>query len=182
MFASQRGAGWHLKCQRQYRAAARRSCRYGYHTASTAAREAPTAPPRTSANSSTAVKSPPVPRPPDMTTAASVSSGRPLDFLGSELTMRAVFAASEIVTWICSVAGSVGAASGVTAFGLTVTIGAPCVTDAITVQFPAKTDWVVVPSVTMSVASVIKPDPSLTASRPAISLPSGVEVSKIATG
>jgi hypothetical protein len=34
----------------------------------------------------------------------------------------------------------------------------------------------------MSVASVIKPDSSLTASRPAISLPSGVEVIKIATG
>ena len=96
--------------------------------------------------------------------------------------MRAVFAASEIVTSICSVAGSVGAASGVTAFGLTVITGAPCVTAAVTVQLPAKTDCVVEPSAAMSVASVIKPEPSFTASRPAISLPSGVEVIKIAAG
>jgi hypothetical protein len=66
-----------------------------------------------------------VPRPPETTTAASVSSGRPLAFLGSLLTMRAVLAASEIITSTCSVAGSVGAASGVTAFGLTVMTGAP---------------------------------------------------------
>ena len=34
-----------------------------------------------------AVKSPPVPRPPETTTAASVSSGRPLDCFGSLFTI-----------------------------------------------------------------------------------------------
>ena len=51
-----------------------------------------------------------------------------------------------------------------------------------TVQLPAKTDCVVVPSEAMSVASVIRPDSSLTASRPAISLPSVVELIRIAAG
>ena len=60
-------------------------------------REAPR-PPSTSASSSISAKSPPVPRPPDTATAASVNSGRPLDCFGSLLTMRAVFAASEMVT------------------------------------------------------------------------------------
>ena len=59
----------------------------------------------------------------------------------------------------------------VTALGLTVITGTPCVTAAVTVQLPANTDCVVVPSAAMSVASVIRPDSSLTASRPAISLP-----------
>ena len=44
------------------------------------------------------LKSPPVPRPPETTTAASVSSGRPLACLGSRATIRAPLAASEMVT------------------------------------------------------------------------------------
>ena len=62
------------------------------------------------------------------------------------------------------------------------TTGAPWLTAALTCQLPANTDWVVVPSAAMSVASVISPEPSLTASRPATSLPSAVEVSSTAAG
>ena len=50
----------------------------GYQPESTAARDAPTAAPSASASASTGAKSPPVPRPPETTIAASVSSGRPL--------------------------------------------------------------------------------------------------------
>ena len=63
--------------------------------ASTAAREAPTAAPRLSAKFSTGLKSPPVPRPPETTIAASVSSGRPVAFFGSEEVIFAALAASE---------------------------------------------------------------------------------------
>ena len=87
-----------------------------------------------------------------------------------------------MVTETRSTAASAGAGSGVTALGFTVITGVPWVTDAVTVQLPAKTDWVVVPSAAMSVASVIRPDPSLTASRPAISLPSVVELIRTAAG
>src|SRR5690606_37252051 len=70
----------------------------GYQPASTAAREAPTAAPSESAKSSTGEKSPPVPRPPETTIAASASSGRPEDFRGSEAVIRAALASSEMLT------------------------------------------------------------------------------------
>ena len=114
--------------------------------------------------------------------AASVSSGRPLGRFGSDLTMRAPLARSEIVTAACSTAAAAGADSGVTALGFTATTGTRPVTDAWTVQLPANTDWSVEPSCPMSVASVISPEFSLTASRPAISLPSGVALRRIAAG
>ena len=50
----------------------------GIQPESTAAREAPTAAPSASARPSTGSKLPPVPRPPETTIAASVSSGRPV--------------------------------------------------------------------------------------------------------
>jgi len=47
---------------------------------------------------------------------------------------------------------------------------------------PANTDCVVVPSASTSTASVIRPAPILTESRPAISLPSEVDGIRIAAG
>jgi hypothetical protein len=87
-----------------------------------------------------------------------------------------------MVTVAVSTWGRTGAGSGATAFGFTVTTGAPWLTAALTCQFPANTDWVVVPSAATSVASVISPEPSFTASRPATSRPSAVELSRIAAG
>jgi hypothetical protein len=74
-----------------------------------------------------------VPRPPETTIAASVSSGRPVAFRGSGATILAAFAASEIVTATCSTAPAPSACSGVAAFGFTVMIGVPLVTLAVTV-------------------------------------------------
>jgi hypothetical protein len=47
---------------------------------------------------------------------------------------------------------------------------------------PANTDWVVTPPSATSTASVIRPEPSLIARRPATSLFSNVEGSRIAAG
>src|SRR6478672_11542442 len=105
----------------------------GYQPASTAAREAPTAAPRESANSSTLEKSPPVPRPPETTIAASVSSGRPVAALGWRSVILAVLAASEIVTSTTSSAAAPETASGAAEFGFTAMIGVPLVTVALTV-------------------------------------------------
>jgi hypothetical protein len=66
--------------------------------------------------------------------------------------------------------------------GFTVMTGAPWVTLAVTVYPPANADWVVVRSAATSVASVMIPDPSLTARRAAISLPSGLDVTRTAAG
>ena len=66
--------------------------------------------------------------------------------------------------------------------GRIVTIGRPLVTFALTIVEPAKTTWVAVPSAATSTASVSRPFSSLTASRPAISLPSWVEASNTAAG
>src|SRR5699024_3865904 len=105
----------------------------GFQPESTAAREAPTAAPRLSANASTWEKSPEVPRPPETTLAASVSSGRPDFSRGLESVIFAVNAASEIVTDTCSTAPAPEDCSGATEFGLTATIGVPLVTVACTV-------------------------------------------------
>ena len=76
-------------------------------------------------------------------------------------------------------------ASGVAELGLTVMIGVPLVTLACTVKPPAKTDCVVTGPLSpgwTSTASVMRPEAVRTASRPAISLPSAVEVSSTAVG
>jgi hypothetical protein len=154
----------------------------GIQPESTAARDAPTAPPSASARLSTGSNFPPVPRPPATTIAASVSSGRPLALRGCEATICAFFAESDTVAANSSTAAAPSAASGVAELGLTVMIGVPLVTLALTVKLPAKTDWVVVPSSATSTASVIRPESILMASRPAISLPSNVEGIRIAAG
>ena len=105
----------------------------GIQPESTAAREAPTAPPRASARPSTDAKSPPVPRPPATTIAASVSSGRPVALRGWDATIWAVLAASEIVAANSSTAPAPADSSGAAEFGLTVMIGVPWVTLALTV-------------------------------------------------
>ena len=105
----------------------------GFQPESTAAREAPTAPPKASASASTSSKLPPVPRPPATTMAASVSSGRPVAWRGALLTICAVLAASETVTANTSTVPAPAASSGVAALGLTVMIGVPLVTLACTV-------------------------------------------------
>ncbi len=75
-----------------------------------------------------------------------------------------------------------GAGTGVSEFGRTVTSGSPLVTFDFTIVEPAKTTCVAVPSAARSTTSVSSPLSSLTASRPAISLPSWVEPSSTAAG
>ena len=70
-------------------------------------------------------KSPAVPRPPDTTMAASVSSGRPVFSRGAVAVIRAVLAASEAAKSTVSSTGWHSAGSGVAEFGFTVTIGVP---------------------------------------------------------
>ena len=118
-----------------------------------------------------------MPRPPETTIAASVSSGRPEAWRGCEATILAFLAASEIVGANSSTAPAPAVSSGVAELGLTVMIGVPWVTLAWTVKLPAKTLWVVTGPVVgcTSTASVIRPDSILIARRAAISLPSEVE-------
>jgi hypothetical protein len=70
--------------------------------------------------------------------------------------------------------------SGAAEFGFTVMIGVPLVTLAVTVKLPANTLCVVTGPSCTSTASVIRPESSLMASLPAISLPSTVEGIRIA--
>jgi len=65
--------------------------------------------------------------------AASVSSGRPVDFFGWLSVIFAAFAASLIVTSTVSTVPASGAASIGTEFGLRQMIGVPWVTRAVTV-------------------------------------------------
>src|SRR5687767_5824137 len=157
----------------------------GYQPESTAAREAPTAAPSESANASTSEKSPPVPRPPDTTIAASVSSGRPEASFGLLEVILAPLAASETSTETASTLPAPDVASGVTELGLTAMTGTPWETPAFTVKLPANTDCVVVivpPSTSTSTASVMRPDSDFRATRAAISLPSNVEGTSTAAG
>jgi hypothetical protein len=66
--------------------------------------------------------------------------------------------------------------------GRIVTSGRPRVTCDFTIVAPANTTWVAIPSVPSDTTSVSSPLSSLTASRPAISLPSWVEPSSTAAG
>ena len=75
-----------------------------------------------------------------------------------------------------------GAASGAAEFGRTVMIGVPVVTFECTMVEPPKMDWVATKSSEIPTASVITPLLILIASRPAISLPSAVEVINTAAG
>src|SRR5690606_16328565 len=157
----------------------------GIQPESTAAREAPTAAPRASARASTSVKSPPVPRPPETTMAASVSSGRPVETRGSDATILTCLAESGTSNETASTAPAPATASGAAEFGLTAMTGAPLVTCAATVKLPANAIWVVVtvpPSTATSTASVIRPDCDLSATRAAISLPSEVDGTRTAAG
>jgi hypothetical protein len=105
----------------------------GIQPESTAAREAPTAAPSESAKFSIGSKLPPVPRPPETTMAASVSSGRPVDLRGWTATICAVLAASEICAVNSSTVPAPADSSGAAELGLTVMIGVPWVTLAVTV-------------------------------------------------
>src|SRR5262249_18715788 len=151
----------------------------GYHPASVAARDAPTAAPSESASPSISAKlsALPTPRPPDTTMAASVSSGRSLRSWVTRSVMCAPLAVSVNSTVTGSSAAAPGDTSGATAFGRTATIGMPAVTFDLTMMAPPKMDCSATgppsPGV-RSTASVSTPEPVLTASRPATSLPSAV--------
>jgi hypothetical protein len=89
---------------------------------------------------------------------------------------------SLTLTVNCSTTAVTGAGTGVVEFGRIVTIGSPRVTFDRTVAAPAKIPCVTVPSASTATASVSRPLSSLTANRPAISLPSCVEASNTAAG
>ena len=117
--------------------------------------------------------------------AASVSSGRPVAFLGWESVIRAAFAESLSVISTFSTVPAAGAASIVAELGLTAMIGVPWVTVATTLNSPAKTDCVVwMPPSTdcTSIASVIRPESVLIAKRAAISLPDALLGMRTAAG
>jgi len=100
--------------------------------------------------------------------------------------IRAVLAPSETATSNTSSAAAPGASSGAAEFGLTVTMGMPLVTVALTEYEPAKTDCVVEtpppsPGWT-STASVIRPDSVLMARRAATSLPAALDGMSTAAG
>ena len=74
-----------------------------------------------------------MPRPPETTIAASVSSGRPEALRGWEATIWAFLAESEIVAANSSTVPAPSDSSGAAELGLTVMIGVPWVTLAVTV-------------------------------------------------
>jgi hypothetical protein len=113
---------------------------------------------------------------------ASVSSGREPFCSATRSTTLVSLSASLACTVSCSVDGDAGAGDGVTELGRMVTIGSPRVTLDVTIVEPAKITCVAVPSGVTATASVSSPLSSLTASRPAISLPSWVEASRTAAG
>ena len=84
-----------------------------------------------------------MPRPPETTIAASVSSGRPVAFLGWLSVTLAALAASLTVKAKASTTPGAGEASSGTEFGFTAMMGVPVVTFAVTVYEPASTDCVV---------------------------------------
>ena len=101
----------------------------GYQPASTAAREAPTAAPSESASASMMAKfSAPLPRPPETTIAASVSSGRPVDSRGVRAVIRAGWPRRTTVTSNGLDGGGGRRGLGRAEFGLTVMTGVPLVT------------------------------------------------------
>src|ERR1700730_8380617 len=146
----------------------------GYQPASVTARDAPPAAPSASASFSMILKpsSDPVPRPPETTICASVSSGRSPFAATTYSVTAAPLAASDAANYTASTTPAPGDASGVTAFGRTAIIGVPARTVEWTVIDPPKfgcsaTGAPSGPAVTLT-ASVSTPDPSLTATRRAI--------------
>src|SRR6201992_452174 len=116
----------------------------GYQPASTAARDAPTAPPSRSASFSIIAKcsGPPSPRPPETTTAASVSSGRPEEARTSRPVTVVASAAGDSSTDTSVTSGVTCAGSGLVAFGFTAITGTPFVTAEVTRNDAANTDCV----------------------------------------
>src|SRR6516162_4917806 len=162
----------------------------GYQPASVTARDAPTAAPSASARSSMILNpsADPVPRPPETTICASVSSGRSPFSAVTCSVIFAAFAAADAVndTGTSSAAPGCAAGAAVTAFGRTAMTGVPLLTLACTVMAPPKlacsaTGAPSSPAVT-STASVSTPESVLTASRAAISLPSAVPATSTAAG
>src|SRR5579863_944248 len=150
----------------------------GYQPASVTARDAPTAAPRLSASFSMMPNpsADPVPRPPETTICASVSSGRSPLAATTRSDTWAALAASDAVNATASTAATSAPAdgSGVIAFGRTAMIGVPARTVEWTVIEPPKLGCSATgapsgPAVTLT-ASVSTPEFVLTASRPAISL------------
>ena len=126
----------------------------------------------------------PVPRPPETTTCASVSSGRSPFSATTHSVTAAPFAASDAANSTASTTAAPGDGSGVTALGRTAMIGVPVRTVEWTVTEPPKfgcsaTGLPSSPAVTLT-ASVSTPEFVLTASRPAISLPSVVPATSTA--
>ena len=96
--------------------------------------------------------------------------------------MRALFAASLTSMPDGTSSAVPGAGSGVTAFGRTAMIGVPDLTLEFTTIAPPKIDCSAIRSSSMPTASVISPEPVLTASLAAISLPSAVLGTSTAAG
>src|ERR1700733_10920166 len=160
----------------------------GYQPASVTARDAPTAAPRESASFSMMPNpsADPVPRPPETTICASVSSGRSPFSATTRSVILAALAASDAVNATASTAAAPADGSGETAFGRTAMTGGPARTVDCTVIEPpnfgcSATGAPSGPATTLT-ASVSTPDPVLTASRPAISLPSVVPATSTAAG
>ena len=124
----------------------------------------------------------PTPRPPDTTIAASCSSGRPPFAAVDEPVIVALLAASLSTTETSRRSPAADAGSGAMEFGRTVMIGTPVRTLDRTTVDPPKTLWVAWRSAETSTASVMTPEPSRTASRPATSLPSAVLDTSTALG
>ena len=128
------------------------------------------------------MKSPFVPRPPEITTFASVSSGLPPLTAGLESVIVTSLAFSEITASTFSKAGTLDPTSASIAEGRIVITGIPALTFEETINEPPKTDWVALRSEAKSIASVTTPLFSLIANLPAISFPAEVDGIKIASG
>ena len=129
----------------------------------------------------------PVPRPPETTICASVSSGRsPFSATTRSVTRGRLGRVRRGERHRLDAPPRRPTARRVTAFGRTAMIGVPVRTVECTVIEPPKfgcsaTGAPSAPAVTLT-ASVSTPDPVLTASRPAISLPSVVPATSTAAG
>ncbi len=156
----------------------------GYQPASVAARDAPTAAPRESASFSISAKfsALPTPRPPETTIDASVSSGRSPRSCTTRSVTWAALAASLTSTLTFSSSAAASAASGAIALGRTATMGVPTATLDWTMMAPPKMDCSATRPSSRPTASVISPEPVLTASRAATSRPSAVLATSTAAG
>ena len=113
---------------------------------------------------------------------ASVNSGRPPCTGGCEEVTVAFFEPSATVNERVSTLGDDSVMFASTEFGRTVIIGVPWETFECTVVEPPKTNCVAVISAETSTASVIMPEPDLTAVRAATSLPNACDATRTAAG